>query len=233
MDILEAFESAKAKIGISSSGCRPGISEAEIRAIETTLKARLPDDFRRLLASCGEIEDEKAVAEVDFTGRTMAVEFSDFPSAHFFAHNGAGNFWFVDCLPRVEEQAHIFFLGHDPVELTFQCVGMEDFLTEWAKRAVNEELPFSDAEVSALRPPLSQAEAAQSSDEAVRTFARNLSVDHVIVDLRRAKTGDGIDLEQFGPETKIIRYYDQRLFAYKPYIRPKKRGFLRALFGGS
>lgn len=77
----------------------PGLSAAEIDALEEERGFRLPGELRELLAHCAGVEGP--LQEIDFTGRLAQFGFEEaFPRSIALAGDGCGSFWGLDASPE-------------------------------------------------------------------------------------------------------------------------------------
>jgi hypothetical protein len=211
----------------------PGLSQAELREFASQEPCPIPPQIANLLSACrgfyGTLE------QVDFTGRDLMFEFrAVFPFGLPIAADGYGNFWVVDLHPHSEKWGPIYFACHDPPVILYQADSLEWFLSELFRmfRAPHQSL-IDDvhedrlAQVWSTNPGvLSYEECLQSDDPILSAFARELDDSFRIVDLRRAKPGDGFSWGRYGPRTVVKRFGTHTVFAYQ-----KPKGVLSRLFG--
>ncbi|MEQ1823213.1 MAG: SMI1/KNR4 family protein [Fimbriimonadaceae bacterium] len=247
MDALAALELLKKATWVNeddelmTADFKPGLSESEIQEIERRIGARMPEDYRLLLAHVTELCGPAPGPEMDFSGRTCAFEMLElFPRGLPFAFDGCGNFWVVDVLSEPEAKAAIFYVCHDAPVMLFQCFGVAAFLADVASGCTPENkcltIDVNDDKLFNVwnRNPglLTMEEALVYGDSLVQAFAQTLSPDFLICDLRNAAPGMGFSWGRFGPNTVIRRYGEERIFAYaKPSERSPRPGFLARLFG--
>jgi hypothetical protein len=67
------------------------------------------------------------------------------------------------------------------------------------------------------------------ADDTLRAFLEGLTPEYLVVDLRRARTGDGFSWGRFGPKTVVTRAAAERIFAYE---RRSKLSRLTSFFAG-
>ena len=239
MTPLEIIRQAQATTLIDEDGhvvtleLLPGLSQAELREFARQVPCPIPPQIANLLSACrgfyGTLE------QVDFTGRDLMFEFrAVFPFGLPIAADGYGNFWVVDLHPHSEKWGPIYFACHDPPMILYQAHSLEWFLSELFRmfRAPHQSL-IDDvhedrlAQVWSMNPGvLSYEECLQSDDPILSAFARELDDSFRIVDLRRAKPGDGFSWGRYGPRTVVKRFGTHTVFAYQT---PK--GVLSRLFG--
>ncbi len=86
--------------------------------------------------------------------------------------------------------------------------------------------------ISGERTPglITQPEALQSQDQAIREFAQSLEPNYLIFDMRNVEPGMGFSWSRYGHKnSESKRFGEERIFAYS---RPEaKRGFFARLFG--
>jgi hypothetical protein len=212
----------------------PGLSQTELRDFARQLPCRIPPEIAELLRSCrgfyGTIE------QVDFTGRDLMFEFEPaFPYGLPIAADGYGNFWVVDLHPRTVQWGPIYFVCHDPPVILYQADSLEQFLSELFQMFKPPHQSLVDdvhedrlAHVWQTNPGvLSYEQCLESGDPILSAFARDLDDGFQVIDVRRAKPGDGFSWGRYGPKTPVRRLRAHAVFAYQ-----KPKGFFTRLFGG-
>jgi hypothetical protein len=213
----------------------PPATDVELRTLESSLPAPLPDEIRDALrVSKGLAKgplDSFSLVDLEGFGLEEA-----FPQAYSIAHDGFGNYWVLDLLPGVEGWGPVLFACHDPPVIAYQSATVEQFLLDaiaiWrAGPRSPVDLVREDVvhRIWRDRPEAGAPAAAASSDPGLAAFAASLPHAAVIGDLRRAALGDGFAWGRFGPRTDIRRAGHERLWALVP--PEPKPGFLRRLFG--
>jgi cell wall assembly regulator SMI1 len=215
----------------------PGCDETRIAAIEREIGAALPADLRELLRHTSGIDG--LLDQITFDGKGDFGMEDTFPHCLPIAHDGFGNFWVVDARSTPEEKAQVYFACHDAPVILYQCDGMAIFLAELRRMHTAPHQSLLD-DVHEDRPcnvwrsnpgTITQADALQSTDELIRSFAETLDDRFLLVDLRAPQPGMGFSWGRFGPRTEVRRHGEHRLFAYaKPATKP---GLLSRLFKGS
>jgi hypothetical protein len=213
----------------------PGLDDAGVRAFEETLPCPLPPEMHELLRFCRGFEG--AVADqVDFTGQDlMFEERTIFPHGVPIASDGFGNYWVVDLSPASTVFGPIWFACHDAPVVLYQSEDLGAFLFELFRMCQPPHASLvDDVHEDRLRNVwrtnpgvLDHGECAQSPDGVLREFAAALDESFQIIDLRRARPGDGFSWGRYGPGTVVRRHGDLPVFAVK-----KKVGLLRRLLGG-
>src|SRR5215210_258385 len=200
----------------------PGLSHAELQEFADRVPCPIPPEISELLGLCGGFYG--TIEQVDFTGRELMFELGPaFPHGLPIAHDGFGNFWVVDLHPDSARWGPIYFVCHDAPVILYQSDSLEGFLTELFRMFepphesliddVHEDRP---ARVWKTNPGvLSYEQCLRSEDPILSTFARELDESFRIVDLRRAKPGDGFSWGRFGPNTTIERFGTHAVFAYQ------------------
>jgi hypothetical protein len=200
----------------------PGLSHAELEDFARRVPCSVPPEIIELLRACGGLEG--TIDQVDFTGSIPTFEFeAAFPYGLPLATDGFGNFWVVDLHPDSARWGPIYFVCHDAPVILYQSDSLEGFLTELFRMFepphesliddVHEDRP---ARVWKTNPGvLSYEQCLRSEDPILSTFARELDESFRIVDLRRAKPGDGFSWGRFGPNTTIKRFGTHAVFAYQ------------------
>jgi hypothetical protein len=176
---------------------------------------------------------------IDFSGGSGGFEFLEiFPCAISIAGDGCGNFWVVDLTTSSTTWGPIYFACHDPPVIAYQAADLREFVEQWLRLGNRDKTSTLgrtfDAAVTRIwgeNPGVITFEAGvASSDPSLGAFARSLGDSFVLVDLRRARVGDGFSWGRFGPDTVVRRHGASALFAYqKP---PPKKSLLQRLFGG-
>lgn len=213
----------------------PGLDDATIDAVERRLGAPLPDDLRTLLGVCHGIRGLEW--EIDFTG-ALAFEMDEmFPHGLPIVGDHTGNFWVVDCTATPEAEAAVFFACHDPPVMVWQCRGMATFLRELGRKFASRETSSLDAmhdegvhRVWRADPHgVRRSAALDAPDDSLRAFARALTDEWSIIDLRAPTPGMGFSWGRCGYPAGLRRHGDERLFAC---AAPQRRsGILSRLFG--
>jgi cell wall assembly regulator SMI1 len=200
----------------------PPMQDGEIDALETRLPCRLPDGFRDLLKFTRGFEGGAAEA-VDFSGELPFAHEEIFPHGFPIAADGFGNFWVADLTPGSSDFGPIFFACHDPPVVAFQSSSVAGFLGDLLFRTPSHDSPIDFVHEEAVlaiwkRNPqaVSRSVALSSDDRDLKDFALRVPEKFLIVDLRRAATGDGFSWGRFGPDTRIYRHGDAPIFAYGP-----------------
>ena len=213
----------------------PGLSKGELREFARQVPCRIPPEITELMSACrgfyGTIE------QVDFTGRDLLFEFeAAFPYGLPVAADSYGNFWVVDLHPHSARWGPIYFARHDPPVVLYQADDLEQFLSELFRmfkpphRSLIDEVHEDRlAGVWQANPGvLSYEECLHSGDPILSAFARELDESFEVIDLRRAKPGDGFSWGRYGPWTLLRRFGTHAVFAYQ-----RRKGLFRRLFGGA
>lgn len=212
----------------------PGLSAAEIDALEEELGFRLPDELRELLPHCAGIEEP--LQQIDFTGRLAAFGFERaFPRSVALAGDGFGNFWVLDASPEGAAVAPVFFACHDPPVVLFQAPSLAAFLSEAFRqyRPPHSSL-LNRVQEEALwhvwedHPGAMSVLEAAERDPVLKEFAATLDDRFRVVDLRTAEIGLGFSWGRYGADTEVRRHGDHRVFAY---ARSVTRGFWARTWG--
>src|SRR5215217_3565066 len=228
MTPLEIIRQAQANTLVDEAGhivtfeLLPGLSRSELREFERQLPCHIPPEIAALLSACrgfcGTVE------QVDFTGRDLMFEFDPaFPCGLPIAADGYGNFWVVDLHPRSVQWGPIYFACHDPPVILYQADSLEQFLSELFRMFKPPHQSLVDdvhedrlANVWQTNPGvLSYEHCLRSEDPILSAFARELDESFQIIDLRRARPGDGFSWGRYGPRTKIKRFRTHAVFAYQ------------------
>ena len=159
-----------------------------------------------------------------------------FASGLPIAADGYGNFWVVDLHSHSAKWGPIYFVCHDAPVILYQAESLEQFLSELFRMFKAPHQSLVDdvhedrlAHVWQTKPGvLSCEQCLHSNDPILSAFARELDDSFQIIDLRRAKPGDGFSWGRYGPKTLVKRFGTHAVFAYQ-----KPKGFVARLFGGA
>ena len=213
----------------------PGLSETELRDFARQVPCSVPPEIAELLRACRGFYG--TVEQVDFTGEDLMFAFEPaFPYGLPIAADGYGNFWVVDLHPRTVRWGPIYFACHDAPVLLYQADSLEQFLSELFRMFKPPHQSLIDdvhedrlAYVWRTNPGvLSYEQCLQSGDPILSAFARELDESFQVIDLRRAKPGDGFSWGRYGPRTQVKRFGTHAVFAYQ-----KREGLFTRLFGGA
>jgi hypothetical protein len=228
MTPLEIIRQARADTLIDEDGhvvtmeLLPGLSEAELQDFADQMPCRVPPEIAELLSACSGFYG--TVDRVDFTGRDLMFEFEPaFPDGLPIAADGYGNFWVVDLNRYSTRWRPIYFVCHDAPVVLYQADSLEQFLSELFRMFEPPHQSLLDdvhedrlARVWQTNPGvLSYEQCLRSEDAILSAFARELDEDFQIVDLRRARPGDGFSWGRYGPRTQIKRFRTHAVFAYQ------------------
>ena len=228
MTPLEIIRQAQADTLIDEDGhvvtleLLPSLSQAELQDFADQLPCPIPPEIMELLSACGGFYG--TVEQVDFTGRDLIFEFEPaFPDGLPIAADGYGNFWVVDLNPHSTRWGPIYFVCHDAHVVLYQADSLEQFLSELFRMFEPPHQSLVDdvhedrlANVWQTNPGvLSYEHCLRSEDPILSAFARELDESFQIIDLRRARPGDGFSWGRYGPRTKIKRFRTHAVFAYQ------------------
>jgi len=228
MTPLEIIRQAQADTLIDEDGhvvtleLLPSLSQAELQDFANQLPCPIPPEIMELLSACGGFYG--TVEQVDFTGRDLIFEFEPaFPDGLPIAADGYGNFWVVDLNPHSTRWGPIYFVCHDAPVVLYQADSLEQFLSELFRMFEPPHQSLVDdvhedrlANVWQTNPGvLSYEHCLRSEDLILSAFARELDESFQIIDLRRARPGDGFSWGRYGPRTKIKRFRTHAVFAYQ------------------
>jgi cell wall assembly regulator SMI1 len=200
----------------------PGLSPTELQDLADQVPCRIPPEITELLRECSGFYG--TVEQVDFTGRDLMFEFEPaFSYGLPIAADGYGNFWVVDLHPDTVRWGPIYFACHDAPVILYQANSLEHFLDELFRMFESPHQSLIDdvdgdrlAHVWQANPGvLSYEQCLRSEDPVLTDFARELDESFQIIDLRRAKPGDGFSWGRYGPKTQIKRFRTHAVFAYQ------------------
>jgi hypothetical protein len=200
----------------------PGLSNRDLQDFAEQVPCRIPLEIAELLGACRGFYG--TVEQVDFTGSDLAFEFeAAFPYGLPIAADGFGNFWVVDLHPGTTTWGPIYFACHDAPVILYQAGSLEEFLDELFRMFEPPHHSLIDdvhedrlARVWRTNPGvLSHEHCLRSEDPILSAFARELDESFQIIDLRRARPGDGFSWGRYGPRTQIQRFGTHAVFAYQ------------------
>src|SRR5215218_8968620 len=213
----------------------PGLSNKELQDFADQVPCGIPPEIAELLGACSGFYG--TVEQVEFTGKDLMFEFEQvFPYGLPIAADGYGNLWVVDQHPDTTRWGPIYFACHDAPVILYQADSLEQFLGELFRMFepphqsliddVHEDRP---ADVWRTNPGvLSYEQCLRSNDQILSAFARELDESFQIIDLRRARPGDGFSWGRYGPRTLNKRFGTHAVFAYQ-----KPRSIISRFFGGA
>lgn len=212
----------------------PPLSDAAIEDFARTLPCPLPEEIRELLTYASGIDG--VLEGISVTGWQSYEDKELFPFAIDIAGDGTGNFWVVDLTADSTHFGPIYFACHDAPVIVYQCEGLAEFFLEVLKGHTppcESQLEWvagsRQFEIWKMNPGLlTQPDALNSEDAALRDFAGTLEPDWLICDLRNARIGDGFSWGRFGPDTELRRDGNRPIFGYRA---APKRSLLRRIFG--
>jgi hypothetical protein len=228
MTPLEIIRQAQAATLIDEDGhvvvleLLPGLSDTELQDFADRVPCRVPPEIAELLSACSGFYG--TLEQVDFTGRDLMFGFEEvFPYGLPIAADGYGNFWVVDLHPSTTTWGPIYFAGHDAPVILYQAASLESFLVELLRMVEPPHQSLVDdvhedrlAHVWRTNPGvLSYEQCLWSEDPILSAFARELDDGFQIIDLRRARPGDGFSWGRYGPRTQIERFGRHAVFAYQ------------------
>jgi hypothetical protein len=206
----------------------PGLSEAEIAAVQEQFPVPLPAELVRLMTVT---RGADALLGLDLTGEPHSIEISELlPAGLPVAADGYGNFWMLDLTPDTTKVAPVFFACHDAPVLLYQAPDLATFVDELVKgyepphRSLVDDVHEDRLhDVWRSRPgAVPQPVAAVSRDAGLREFAETLDEAWTLVDLRQRQVGMGVAWGSHGPRTRLARHGWERIFAYAPDTRARR-----------
>lgn len=214
----------------------PPATDHEVAELEARLASPLPREIR----------DALGVAKGLANGPLESLSLADlgefgledvFPHAHPVGHDGFGNYWLVDLIPGRPEWSPIFFACHDPPVIAFQSETLEAFVRDAV--ALWQPGPRSPVDIvhedvtrriwDSDPGTIDRQRALDAGDPALARFAWDLEPDARVVDLRSPGLGDGFAWGRHGPDTRLIRFGTERIWAVVP---PRRRSLWTRFFEG-
>jgi len=215
----------------------PGLTPAEIDALDSRLTGPLPQDVRDLLFfSSGFTIGGYEVVFTEMNG--WGYDFL-LPNVAVLAGDGTGNSWVIEIHPESGDWRHVWFENHDPPVLMYQCETLTEFI-----EAVLDESRFDKAEQGHRgmlhnvheksydlwckngRFPEARS-IVDSSDTELAQFAATLNPTDLVADLRNPKLGDGFDWSLLNDGPTPVKRKDHELI----FGIPAKTGFFSRVFG--
>ena len=241
MTPLEIIRRAQADTLIDEDGnvvtleLLPGLSDPELQDFAGRVPCRVPPEITELLGACSGFYG--TLEQIDFTGRDLGIAFEEvFPYGLPIAADGYGNFWVVDLLPTTTTWGPIYFACHDAPVILYQADSLEQFLGELFRMFEPPHQSLIDdvhedrlAQVWRTNPGvLSYEQCLQSEDPVLSAFAHELDESFQMIDLRRARPGDGFSWGRYGSKTLNKRFGTHPVFAYH-----KPKSIISRFFGGA
>ncbi len=215
---------------------QPPATAAEIRELEASVPAPLPDEIREALqVSKGLVNGPlESFSLIDLEGFGLEELF---PHAYSIGHDGFGNFWLLDLLPASTSWGPVFYACHDPPVIAYQAATVEEFLQEavamWRTAPRSRvDIVHEDVVHQIWRDDpdlITAAVASTAGDSVLAQFAASVPPTAQIADLRAPRLGHGFAWGRHGPGTTLRRAGTERLWAILPAER--RPGFLQRIFG--
>jgi len=238
-DVVKLINKAKMMDLIDEDGTKynletlPGLNETELNDLEKNIPCQIPTHIRKLLSQYRGIDGLLDI--IEFTGQecSSGFEFELFPTAIAIAHDGFGDYGFVDLCRDSTDWGPIYFCSHDPAVIVYQSPSLYDFMEEIIKMFIPPHRSLIDDVHEDLlmniwknNPGMITYEQALNSDDAdIQEFAESLDEKYLIIDMRNAQIGDGFSWGRYGPKTVSKRFGEKHIFAYK-----MRKSFWRRLF---
>ena len=112
----------------------PPATDEQIRALEASIPAPLPNEIRAALAVSTGLANGplESFSFLDLEGFGLEEAF---PHAYSIAHDGYGNYWILDLLPDTSDWGPVFFACHDPAVIAYQSPSIDAFLRDVVAQA--------------------------------------------------------------------------------------------------
>jgi len=200
----------------------PGLSQQEMKDLESQLPCPLPEEAREVLSYCRGLEG--ILESVDFSGLAGGFGLEEiFPCPIAIAHDGFGNYWVVDVTSASASWGPIFFACHDAPVIVFQTDSFAHFLSEllrfanppWKSEIDDVHEEFHHRIWRDNPGTMTHERCLTSGDRDLTEFAQSLDETYLFIDLRNARTGDGFSWGRYGPGTINRRFGEKRIFAYQ------------------
>ena len=195
--------------------CKPGLSELEIEALRQ--QRAVSDELAELLSFTRGFTAPDG-EEVDFVGEPFGLE-GIFRHPIALKHDGAGNFWVIDAASETPDR--IYFACHDPAVALVFAQNYTDFLQQILGniRLGKEDAVYDKCYAIWKRKAAKTLAETQKRDAQLNAFAQTLEPGHLLIDLRKAKNGDGFAWGQLLNKRQPVpptRHPTAELWAYKP-----------------
>lgn len=219
--------------GVDHLRLLPGLSEQELKDLESRLPCPLPQEAREVLSACRGLEG--ILESVDFSGLAGGFGMEEiFPCPIPIAHDGYGNHWIVDVTSESTTWGPIFFACHDAPVIVFQTNSLTHFISElllfgnppWRSEIDDVHEQYHHRIWRDNPGTLTYEQCVSSTDPDLAAFARSLDETYLFIDLRSPKIGDGFSWGRYGPRTVNRRFGEKRIFAYQV-----RQSFWRRLLG--
>ena len=214
---------------------QPPATDDEVRRLQDSLPCPIPADIRDALRVAKGLSASplESFSLIDLEGFGLEELL---PHAYSIAHDGFGNYWVLDLLPRATSWGPVFYVCHDPAVIAYQAPTIEVFLNDMvAMWQPGERSPVDGVHDDVVNriwrdnPGLAiPADVQRSNDAVLRAFAETLPPTAVIADLRQPALGQGFSWGRFGPRTIIRRAGEERIWALIP--PEQKPGFFARIF---
>ncbi len=200
----------------------PPLTDAQLRAVESSLPCALPAEARELLVYSRGMEG--ILEGVEFSGFDWSFALEGiFPHGIPIAADGSGNFWVVDLTSDSTSWGPIFYACHDAPVIVLQTDSLAHFISEWLRLGnppwqseIKEVHDEHESRIWRDNPGvLTHAQCLASGDADLAAFAGSLDEGWQFIDLRHPRLGDGFSWGRYGPQTANRRFGEVRLFAYK------------------
>ena len=214
----------------------PGLTDNEIDNLAKELPTgQIPADIRELLKFSKGFEFY-GIDEITFDGVGQFGFENIFPYSVQLGHDGFGNFWILD-VDSKGNWGNVFYVCHDPAVVVKHSDNLSQFIKhidEYGKDIRNSNLNIIHEKTvfdiwKNNNGFMDLAEARNSNDNTLKSFANSLADNFVIADLRQKENKSGFAWGKFGPKIdKAIKCNDELIWGVE---KPEKKGFFSKLFG--
>jgi hypothetical protein len=202
----------------------PGLSDTEISAFQKRLGNPLPNDISELLRYSAGFDfrlgqPRSPTGHLRFVGEEIGFPDDTFFSAVSLLDDGCGNYWAVDVDRRTGDWGSVLFICHDPPVIAIQARDLSTLLEQilspvdsYPENALTYVTKEAVRRIWKTDPWLTTVERARiSTDAVVSNFAKGLTENFNIADLRAGEVGSGFSWGQAGPRS-IVRRGEGLLF---------------------
>lgn len=201
----------------------PPAAPEHLAQVEWQSGVRLPAELRGALKLARGFETD-LIDPVDLANVERCAYDGLFGWMLSLTGDGAGNYWVVELRERMPVLGPVWHLCHDPFAVVYQSPDLATFLADFARYETTHDGPVADVvndaltRVTEVQHP-ERSTLVDSPDEVLREFARSLTGEWFVADLRDARPGDGMPLGRYGPKTPLARAGEAFVFAYASRTR--------------
>ena len=201
---------------------QPPAAAERVAEIEREIGFSLPVELRDLLELTAGIDlDDGRLDGIDVASVGHCAIAELFKWVITLTGDGAGNFWLIELHEGQTTLGPVWFLCHDAPVLIYQSADLATFVEDYLRYcAAPNDGPIDEVVRHAVRRVAAQTDDPPcttlrgSPDRVLSKFARTLTDEWFIADLRNAQIGDGMPLARYGITTPLARAGNEFVFAY-------------------